>query len=39
LNIANYATMTDYFMRAICFDAIPATQSIGYHNAELRIRM
>ncbi len=22
--------MTDYFMRVICFDAIPATQSTGF---------
>jgi len=29
-HIATYATMTDYFMRAICFDAITATQSIEF---------
>jgi predicted nucleic acid-binding Zn ribbon protein len=29
-SLAIHATMTDYFMRAICFDAIPATQSTGF---------
>jgi predicted nucleic acid-binding Zn ribbon protein len=28
--LAIHATTTDYFMRAICFDAIPATQSTGF---------
>jgi predicted nucleic acid-binding Zn ribbon protein len=27
---AIHATMTDYFMRAICFDAMCATRSIGF---------